>query len=178
MRIGGIIAYITSKGTMDKANPDVRRYIAQRADLLGAVRLPNTAFRSNAGTEVTSDILFFQKRDRLVNQDPDWVYLQEDPNGITMNSYFVEHPEQIVGKMEMISGPYGMESACVPDNTVPFEEQLENALDHITGQIDTIDMMDDLPTEQIIPADPTVKNFSYAVLDQQVYYRENSVMKW
>lgn len=162
---------------MDKANPDVRRYIAQRADLLGAVRLPNTAFRSNAGTEVTSDILFFQKRDRLVNQDPDWVYLQEDPNGITMNSYFVEHPEQIVGKMEMISGPYGMESACVPDNTVPFEEQLENALDHITGQIDTIDMMDDLPTEQIIPADPTVKNFSYAVLDQQVYYRENSVMK-
>lgn len=96
---------------MDKANPDVRRYIAQRADLLGAVRLPNTAFRSNAGTEVTSDILFFQKRDRLVNQDPDWVYLQEDPNGITMNSYFVEHPEQIVGKMEMISGPYGMESA-------------------------------------------------------------------
>ena len=177
VRIGGIIAYITSKGTMDKANPDVRRYIAQRADLLGAVRLPNTAFRSNAGTEVTSDILFFQKRDRLVNQDPDWVYLQEDPNGITMNSYFVEHPEQIVGKMEMISGPYGMESACVPDNTVPFEEQLENALDHITGQIDTIDMMDDLPTEQIIPADPTVKNFSYAVLDQQVYYRENSVMK-
>ena len=121
--------------------------------------------------------MFFQKRDRLVNQDPDWVYLQEDPNGITMNSYFVEHPEQIVGKMEMISGPYGMESACVPDNTVPFEEQLENALDHITGQIDTIDMMDDLPTEQIIPADPTVKNFSYAVLDQQVYYRENSVMK-
>lgn len=113
----------------------------------------------------------------MVNQDPDWVYLQEDPNGITMNSYFVEHPEQIVGKMEMISGPYGMESACVPDNTVPFEEQLENALDHITGQIDTIDMMDDLPTEQIIPADPTVKNFSYAVLDQQVYYRENSVMK-
>ena len=177
VRIGGIIAYITSKGTMDKANPDVRRYIAQRADLLVAVRLPNTAFRSNAGTEVTSDILFFQKRDRLVNQDPDWVYLQEDPNGITMNSYFVEHPEQIVGKMEMISGPYGMESACVPDNTVPFEEQLENALDHITGQIDTIDMMDDLPTEQIIPADPTVKNFSYAVLDQQVYYRENSVMK-
>lgn len=177
VRTGGIIAFITSKGTMDKANPEVRRYIAQRADLLGAVRLPNTAFRANAGTEVTSDILFFQKRDRLVNQDPDWVFLQEDQNGITMNSYFAEHPEQIVGKMEMVSGPYGMESACVPDNTVPFEEQLENALDHITGQIDTIDMMDDLPTEQIIPADPTVKNFSYAVLDQQVYYRENSVMK-
>lgn len=177
VRAGGIIAFITSKGTMDKANPDVRRYIAQRADLLGAVRLPNTAFRANAGTEVTSDILFFQKRDRLVNQDPDWVYLQEDANGITMNSYFVEHPEQIVGKMEMISGPYGMESACVPDNTAPFEEQLETALGHIAGQIDTIDMIDDVPAEQVIPADPTVKNFSYTVLDQQVYYRENSVMK-
>lgn len=177
VRTGGIIAFITSKGTMDKANPEVRRYIAQRADLLGAVRLPNTAFRANAGTEVTSDILFFQKRDRLVNQDPDWVYLQEDQNGIAMNSYFVEHPEQIVGKMEMLSGPYGMESACVPDGTSPFEEQLETALNHITGQIDTIDMMDDVTTEQIIPADPNVKNFSYTVLDQQVYYRENSMMK-
>lgn len=177
VRTGGIIAFITSKGTMDKANPEARRYIAQRADLLGAVRLPNTAFRANAGTEVTSDILFFQKRDRLVNQDPDWVFLQEDQNGITMNSYFAEHPEQIVGKMEMVSGPYGMESACVPDNTVPFEEQLENALDHIAGQIDTIDMIDDVPAEQVVPADPTVKNFSYTVLDQQVYYRENFVMK-
>ena len=165
---------------MDKASPEVRRYLAQRADLLGAVRLPNTAFKANAGTEVTSDILFFQKRDRMVEREPDWVHLGEDANGITMNAYFAEHPEQIVGKMEMVSGPYGMESTCKADDGRPFEEQLAKALQNITGQIDTIDLDEELADEmsrQSIPADPSVKNFSYTVVDNEVYYRENSVMK-
>ena len=120
VRPGGIIAFITSKGTMDKENPKVRKYIAQRAELLGAVRLPNTAFKENAGTEVTSDILFLKKRDRVMDLEPDWVHLSEDENGIAMNSYFAEHPEMIVGKMEMVSGPYGMESTCMPDTTRPI----------------------------------------------------------
>ena len=121
VRPGGVIAFVTSKGTMDKENPKVRKYIAQRAELLGAVRLPNTAFKANAGTEVTSDILFLQKRDRIVDIEPDWVHLSQDKNGIAMNSYFVEHPEMVVGSMEMVSGPYGMESTCVPDDSLPFE---------------------------------------------------------
>ena len=180
VRPGGVVAFITSKGTMDKASPEVRRYLAQRADLLGAVRLPNTAFKANAGTEVTSDILFFQKRDRMVEREPDWVHLGEDANGITMNAYFAEHPEQIVGKMEMVSGPYGMESTCKADDGRPFDEQLAKALQNITGQIDTIDLDEELADEmsrQSIPADPSVKNFSYTVVDNEVYYRENSVMK-
>ena len=180
VRPGGVVAFITSKGTMDKASPEVRRYLAQRADLLGAVRLPNTAFKANAGTEVTSDILFFRKRDRMVEREPDWVHLGEDANGITMNAYFAEHPEQIVGKMEMVSGPYGMESTCKADDGRPFDEQLAKALQNITGQIDTIDLDEELADEmsrQSIPADPSVKNFSYTVADNEVYYRENSVMK-
>ena len=180
VRPGGVVAFITSKGTMDKASPEVRRYLAQRADLLGAVRLPNTAFKANAGTEVTSDILFFRKRDRMVECEPDWVHLGEDANGITMNAYFAEHPEQIVGKMEMVSGPYGMESTCKADDGRPFDEQLAKALQNITGQIDTIDLDEELADEmsrQSIPADPSVKNFSYTVADNEVYYRENSVMK-
>ena len=180
VRPGGVVAFITSKGTMDKASPEVRRYLAQRADLLGAVRLPNTAFKANAGTEVTSDILFFRKRDRMVEREPDWVHLGEDANGITMNAYFAEHPEQIVGKMEMVSGPYGMESTCKADDGRPFDEQLAKALQNITGQIDTIDLDEELADEmsrQSIPADPSVKNFSYTVDDNEVYYRENSVMK-
>ena len=180
VRSGGVVAFITSKGTMDKASPEVRRYLAQRADLLGAVRLPNTAFKANAGTEVTSDILFFQKRDRMVEREPDWVHLGEDANGITMNAYFAENPEQIVGKMEMVSGPYGMESTCKADDSRPFEEQLAKALQNITGQIDTIDLDEELADDmsrQSIPADPSVKNFSYTVGDNEVYYRENSVMK-
>ncbi len=180
VRPGGVVAFITSKGTMDKASPEVRRYLAQRADLLGAVRLPNTAFKANAGTEVTSDILFFQKRDRMVEREPDWVYLGEDENGIAMNAYFAEHPEQIVGKMEMVSGPYGMESTCRADDSRPFAEQLAKALENITGQIDTIDLDEELADDmsrQSIPADPSVKNFSYTVVDNEVYYRENSVMK-
>ena len=180
VRPGGVVAFITSKGTMDKASPEIRRYLAQRADLLGAVRLPNTAFKANAGTEVTSDILFFQKRDRMVEHEPDWVHLGEDANGITMNAYFAENPEQIVGKMEMVSGPYGMESTCKADDSRPFEEQLAKALQNITGQIDTIDLDEELADDmsrQSIPADPSVKNFSYTVVDNEVYYRENSVMK-
>ena len=180
VRPGGVVAFITSKGTMDKASPEVRRYLAQRADLLGAVRLPNTAFKANAGTEVTSDILFFQKRDRMVEREPDWVHLGEDANGIAMSAYFAEHPEQIVGKMEMLSGPYGMESTCKADESRPFEEQLSKALQNITGQIDTIDLDEELADDmsrQSIPADPSVKNFSYTVVENEVYYRENSVMK-
>ena len=134
VRPGGVIAFITSKGTMDKENPKVRKYIAQRAELLGAVRLPNTAFKANAGTEVTSDILFLQKRDRIVDIEPDWVHLSQDENGIAMNSYFVEHPEMVVGSMKMVSGPYGMESTCMPDTTRPFAQQLQEAVSHIDGE--------------------------------------------
>ncbi len=180
VRPGGVVAFITSKGTMDKASPEVRRYLAQRANLLGAVRLPNTAFKANAGTEVTSDILFFQKRDRMVVREPDWVYLEENDAGIKMNSYFVNHPEQIVGKMELVSGPYGMESTCRLDESRPFEEQLKEAGGRITGTIDTLELETELDNElskQSIPADPNVKNFSYALVGNEVYYRENSVMK-
>lgn len=180
VRPGGVVAFITSKGTMDKASPEVRRYLAQRANLLGAVRLPNTAFKANAGTEVTSDILFFQKRDRMVVREPEWVYLEENDAGIKMNSYFVNHPEQIVGKMELVSGPYGMESTCRLDESRPFEEQLKEAGERITGTIDTLELEPELDNElskQSIPADPNVKNFSYALVDNEVYYRENSVMK-
>ena len=179
VRPGGVVAFITSKGTMDKKSPEVRKYLAQRAELLGAVRLPNTAFKGNAGTEVTSDILFLKKRDRVMDLEPDWVHLSEDENGIAMNDYFVRHPEMIVGKMEMVSGPYGMESTCQPDAARPFAEQLAEAISHIEGEFEEAeldDLADDL-ADQTIPADPDVKNYSYAIVDDQVYYRENSVMK-
>ena len=179
VRPGGVIAFITSKGTMDKENPKVRKYIAQRAELLGAVRLPNTAFKANAGTEVTSDILFLQKRDRIVDIEPDWVHLSQDENGIAMNSYFVEHPEMIVGSMEMVSGPYGMESTCVPDDSIPFEEQLQKSLSFIEGSYEEIEL-EELNEEliaEVIPAVPEVKNFSYVLIDDRLYYRENSLMR-
>ena len=179
VRPGGVIAFITSKGTMDKENPKVRRYIAQRAELLGAVRLPNTAFKANAGTEVTSDILFLQKRDRIVDIEPDWVHLSQDENGIAMNSYFVEHPEMVVGSMEMVSGPYGMESTCVPDDSIPFEEQLQKSLSFVEGSYEEIEL-EELNEEliaEVIPAVPEVKNFSYALIDDRLYYRENSLMR-
>ena len=179
VRPGGVIAFITSKGTMDKENPKVRKYIAQRAELLGAVRLPNTAFKANAGTEVTSDILFLQKRDRIVDMEPDWVHLSQDENGIAMNSYFVEHPEMVVGSMEMVSGPYGMESTCVPDDSLPFEEQLQKSLSFIEGSYEEIEL-EELNEEliaEVIPAVPEVKNFSYALIDDRLYYRENSLMR-
>ena len=179
VRPGGVIAFITSKGTMDKENPKVRKYIAQRAELLGAVRLPNTAFKANAGTEVTSDILFLQKRDRIVDIEPDWVHLSQDENGIAMNSYFVEHPEMVVGSMEMVSGPYGMESTCVPDDSIPFEEQLQKSLSFVEGSYEEIELeeLNEELTAEVIPAVPEVKNFSYALIDDRLYYRENSLMR-
>ena len=178
VRPGGVIAFVTSKGTMDKKNPGVRKYLAQRAELLGAVRLPNTAF-SNAGTEVTSDILFLKKRDRVMEIEPDWVYLSENADGIAMNDYFVQHPEMVVGRMEMVSGPYGMESACMPDTTRPFGVQLREALSFIDGKIEAVEL-DELSEEMadtVIPADPDVKNYSYTLVDGKVYYRENSIMR-
>ena len=179
VRPGGVIAFVTSKGTMDKENLKVRKYIAQRAELLGAVRLPNTAFKANAGTEVTSDILFLQKRDRIVDIEPDWVHLSQDENGIAMNSYFVEHPEMVVGSMEMVSGPYGMESTCVPDDSLPFEEQLQKSLSFVKGSYEEIELeeLNEELTVEVIPAVPEVKNFSYALINDRLYYRENSLMR-
>ncbi len=179
VRPGGVVAFVTSKGTMDKKSPEVRKYLAQRAELLGAVRLPNTAFKENAGTEVTSDILFLKKRDRVMDLEPDWVHLSEDENGIAMNSYFAEHPEMIVGKMEMVSGPYGMESTCQPDTSRPFAEQLAEAISRIGGEIEEVELdeLDDELSDHTIPADPEVKNYSYTLVEDKVYYRENSVMK-
>ena len=179
VRPGGVVAFVTSKGTMDKKSPEVRKYLVQRAELLGAVRLPNTAFKENAGTEVTSDILFLKKRDRVMDLEPDWVHLSEDENGIAMNSYFAEHPEMIVGKMEMVSGPYGLESTCMPDTTRPFAQQLQEAISHIDGEIEAVEL-DELADEladATIPADPDVKNYSYTLVDDRVYCRENSIMK-
>ena len=179
VRPGGVIAFVTSKGTMDKENPKVRKYIAQRAELLGAVRLPNTAFKANAGTEVTSDILFLQKRDRIVDIEPDWVHLSQDENGIAMNSYFVKHPEMVVGSMEMVSGPYGMESTCVPDDSLPFGEQLQKSLSFVKGSYEEIELeeLNEELTVEVIPAVPEVKNFSYALINDRLYYRENSLMR-
>ena len=178
VRPGGVVAFVTSKGTMDKKSPEVRKYLAQRAELLGAVRLPNTAFKENAGTEVTSDILFLKKRDRVLDVEPDWIYLTEK-DGIPMNQYFADHPEMVLGKMEMVSGAHGMESACLPDSSLPLSEQLKNALSHVEGSIEQVDFneIDDVQPEGIIPADPDVKNYSYTVVDEKVYYRENSIMK-
>lgn len=179
VRPGGIVAFVTSKGTMDKQSHAVRKYLAQRAELLGAVRLPNTAFKENAGTEVTSDILFLKKRDRVLDIEPDWVHLTEYENGITLNQYFADHPEMILGKMEMVSGPFGMEATCSPNTSRSLSEQLRNAIAHIEGNIEAVefDELDDDLIRQSIPADPEVKNYSYTIVDDRVYYRENSVMK-
>nr|WP_270270157.1 DUF3849 domain-containing protein [Enterocloster clostridioformis] len=178
VRPGGIVAFVTSKGTMDKKNPEVRKYLAQRAELLGAVRLPNTAFKENAGTEVTSDILFLKKRDRVLDIEPDWVHLTEK-DGIVMNQYFADHPEMVLGKMEMVSGAHGMESACLPDTSLPLSEQLKHALSYVEGSIEQADFneIDDELARENIPVDPEVKNYSYTVVDNKVYYRENSIMK-
>ena len=179
VRPGGVVAFVTSKGTMDKKSPEVRKYLAQRAELLGAIRLPNTAFKENAGTEVTSDILFLKKRDRVIDIEPDWVHLCENEDGIAMNQYFADHPEMIMGKMEMVSGQFGMEATCTPDTAIPLSKQLEKAISHIEGSIDEVefDELDDELTREAIPADPGVKNYSYTIVDERVYYRENSIMK-
>jgi len=179
VRSGGVIAVVTTKGTMDKKSPAVRKHLAQRAELLGAIRLPNTAFKENAGTEVTSDILFFKKRDRVMDLEPDWVYLGENADGIAMNQYFINHPEMIVGKMELVSGPYGMEPTCNPTQGKPFAEQLQEAVSHIHGRIESVglDELEDDTEKATIPADPDVRNYSYTIVDGEVYYRENSIMK-
>ena len=177
LRPGGVMALVTSKGTMDKETLAVRKYIAQRAELLGAIRLPNNTFKGNAGTEVVSDILILQKRDRLIDIEPDWVHLDTDENGIKMNSYFVQHPEMILGEMKMVSGRFGMEATCVPYENADLAAQLDEAVANIHGEIMEYETEEELEEEDnSIPADPTVRNFSYTVVDDKIYYRENSRM--
>ena len=178
VRPGGIVAFVTSKGTMDKTNPNVRKYIAQRADLLGAIRLPNDTFKGAAGTEVTSDILFFQKRDTLTVVDPGWVHLATDENGITMNQYFVNNPEMVLGEMKEVSGPFGPETACIAYDDQELGELLSQAIQNITGSIQEydVDELADEEEDKSIPADPSVRNFSYTLVDGELYYRENSRM--
>ena len=177
LRPGGVMALVTSKGTMDKENSSVRKYIAQRAELLGAIRLPNNTFKGNAGTEVVSDILFLQKRDRLIDIEPDWVYLDTDENGIKMNSYFVQHPEMILGEMKMVSGRFGPKATCEAFENADLGELLNEAVINIHGEISEYEVADELDEEDnSIPADPTVRNFSYTVLDDKIYFRENSRM--
>ena len=177
LRPGGVMALVTSKGTMDKETLAVRKYIAQRAELLGAIRLPNNTFKGNAGTEVVSDILILQKRDRLIDIEPDWVHLDTDENGIKMNSYFVQHPEMILGEMKMVSGRFGMEATCVPYENADLAAQLDEAVANIHGEITEYEAEEELEEEDnSIPADPTVRNFSYTVVDGKIYYRENSRM--
>ena len=177
LRPGGVMALVTSKGTMDKETLAVRKYIAQRAELLGAIRLPNNTFKGNAGTEVVSDILILQKRDRLIDIEPDWVHLDTDENGIKMNSYFVQHPEMILGEMKMVSGRFGMEATCVPYEKADLAAQLDEAVANIHGEITEYEAEEELEEEDnSIPADPTVRNFSYTVVGDKIYYRENSRM--
>lgn len=178
LRPGGVMCLVTSKGTMDKESSDVRRYIAQRAELLGAIRLPDNTFKCNAGTEVTSDILILQKRDRVVDIEPDWLFLDEDANGIRMNKYFVEHPDMVLGEMVMQSGRFKPESACKAYEDRTLEEQLDIAVQNINGEI-TEYTIEDVEENKVnfIPADQNVRNYSYTVVDGTIYYRENSVMR-
>ena len=177
VRPGGVIAFVTSKGTMDKENSAVRRYLAQRADLIGAIRLPDNTFKRNAGTEVTSDVIFLQKRDHITDLEPDWVHLDTDENGIRMNSYFVQHPEMILGDMVMESTRFGPDSACKAREGEDLSDQLANAIQFLQAEIKPYELEElDEEEDRSIPADPTVKNFSYTIADGQVYYRENSLM--
>ena len=176
VRPGGIVAFITSKGTLDKENPTVRKYIAQRAELLGAIRLPNSTFKNNAGTEVTSDIIFLQKRDGITDIEPDWVYLDKDENGITMNNYFIENPDMIMGNMEMVSTRFGYDSACKLEDNSRLEDMLNNAITNIHTEINEYDIEEVDEEDLSISADVNVKNFSYTVVDGKVYFRENSKM--
>ncbi len=177
LRPGGVMALVTSKGTMDKENLSVRKYIAQRAELLGAIRLPNNTFKGNAGTEVVSDILILQKRDRLIDIEPNWVHLDTDEDGIRMNSYFVQHPEMILGEMKMVSGRFGPEATCEPYENADLATQLDEAVANIHGEITEYEAEEELAEEDnSIPADPTVRNFSYTLLDGKIYFRENSRM--
>ena len=177
LRPGGVMALITSKGTMDKENPAVRKYIAQRADLLGAVRLPNNTFKGNAGTEVVSDILILQKRDRLIDLEPEWVHLNTDENGVKMNAYFVDHPEMVLGEWKTVSGRFGEEDTVVPYENAELAELLDEAISNIHAEITDYEVDEELTEEDhSIPADPEVRNFSYTVVDDKIYYRENSRM--
>ena len=177
LRPGGVMALITSKGTMDKESPAVRKYIAQRADLLGAIRLPNNTFRGNAGTEVVSDILILQKRDRLIDLEPEWVHLSTDENGVKMNTYFVDHPEMVLGEWKTVSGRFGEEDTVVPYENADLAELLEEAISNIHAEITDYEVDEELTEEDnSIPADPEVRNFSYTVVDDKIYYRENSRM--
>ena len=177
VRPGGVIAFVTSKGTMDKENSAVRRYLAQRADLIGAIRLPDNTFKRNAGTEVTSDVIFLQKRDHITDLEPDWVHLDTDENGIRMNRYFVQHPEMILGDMVMESTRFGPDSACKAREGEDLSEQLANAVQFLQAEIKPYELKElDEEEDKSIPADPNVKNFSYTIADGQVYYRENSLM--
>lgn len=178
VRPGGVIAFITSSGTMDKKNPYVRRYLAQRAELIGAIRLPNDTFTKNAGTKVTSDIIFLQKRDHMILEEPDWVYLDYDDNGIEQNRYYVRHPEMILGEMVMESGPYGMRSTCRPYEGRELSELLSVAVEALKGTIEEVELEELIEEEDhTIPADPLVNNYSYTLVDGKLYYRENSRMK-
>ena len=177
LRPGGVMALVTSKGTMDKENPAVRKYIAQRAELLGTIRLPNDTFKGNAGTEVVSDILILQKRDRIIDIEPDWVHLNTDKNGIRMNSYFAEHPEMTLGDMKIVTGRFGDETTCTPYENADLESQLDEAVSNIHGEITEYETEENIEEEDnSIPADPNVRNFSYTVLDDVIYFRENSRM--
>lgn len=177
LRPGGVMALVTSKGTMDKENPAVRKYIAQRAELLGAIRLPNDTFKGNAGTEVVSDILIMQKRDRIIDIEPDWVHLNTDENGIRINSYFAEHPEMILGDMKIVTGRFGDETTCMPYENADLESLLDEAVSNIHGEITEYEAEENIEEEDnSIPADPNVRNFSFTVLDDVIYFRENSRM--
>lgn len=177
VRPGGVVTFVTSSYTMDKRTSNVRKYIAQRAELLGAIRLPNDTFKAAAGTEVVSDILFLQKRDRMVDIAPDWVQLGTNDDGITMNRYFLDHPDMVLGEMKMVSGPYGPEPTCIPFPDQPLDSLLANAVQNIHGEITTYEREEELEGEdQSIAADPTVRNFSYALVNDKLYYREDSRM--
>ena len=177
VRPGGVVAFVTSSYTMDKRTGNVRKYIAQRAELLGAIRLPNDTFKAAAGTEVVSDILFLQKRDRMVDIEPDWVQLGTNDDGIPMNHYFLDHPDMVLGEMKMVSGPYGPEPTCAPFPDQPLDSLLSNAVQNIHGEIAAYEREEELEGEdQSIEADPTVRNFSYTLVDGKLYYRENSRM--
>ena len=177
VRPGGVVVFVTSSYTMDKRTGNVRKYIAHRAELLGAIRLPNDTFKAAAGTEVVSDILFLQKRDRMVDIEPDWVQLGTNDDGIAMNRYFLDHPDMVLGEMKMVSGPYGPEPTCAPFPDQPLDSQLSNAVQNIHGEITAYEREEELESEdQSIEADPTVRNFSYTLVDGKLYYRENSRM--
>ncbi|MEE1050449.1 MAG: helicase, partial [Clostridia bacterium] len=178
VRPGGVIAFITSSGTLDKENPSVRKYISQRADFLGAIRLPNNTFDGAGANKVVSDIIFLQKRDRIIERDEDWVHLGTDENGIKMNQYFIDHPDMVLGEVVMRSGPYGPEPTCKPYEDEDLGELLTEAISNIHAEISEVEL-DELTEgteDKSIPADPTVKNFSFTIVDGKVYYRQNSVM--